>query len=214
MLFRSLQKVLEGIGKMLMMLLRPIGDMLAALFMPLMMLIKPLGIFINALFRPYIQEARKNFMAAANFYKLGMAEKGTEAMFVGLEQLATPLIKLLVIAIGKGLELSIDIIFKPFEVLLEAFQNLGVAILKAVGLGDAAVAFENEMIKIRNGVTGFKDDLKAGIQTGIDIVLLEIDKWNFKLTEQGKALQEYSTIASDIITKMKEDQKTDRKSVV
>lgn len=205
---KALQKVLEGIGKMLMMLLRPIGDMLAALFMPLMMLIKPLAVFINALFRPYIQEARKNFRTAMKFYGMGMKEKGNEAMFTGLQLMAAPLIKLLVIAIGEGLKAAIDVITLPFEIFLDLFKGFGEALQNSgiPGLTDMGNVIVDFTSNVKKGVEEVKTQAKDLIDSGIEVVLSGIDNWGKKLIAQGEVLQAEADFMEDLVGDMKDNQ--------
>lgn len=192
---KSLQKIIEKIGKMIMLVLRPIGDMLAILFMPLMMLIKPLAVFMNALFRPFLTESRKAFSVGMKFFSMGMKEKGTEAMFAGIQLMAMPIIKLLVIAIGQGMKTTIDLFFLPFEFLLNIIKGIG-GYLSATGLpvlsqlGDALVSIGDTGL---SSITYLKDMAKGLIDDGVKLVVDYIDnEWAPAVIDQVSGLKDLS----------------------
>lgn len=204
---KTLQKVIERIGKLVLLILRPIGDILGILLMPLMQVLKPLGLFINALFRPFLKEARRAFRIGTKFFSIGMPQKGMEAMFTGLQLLATPLVKLLVIALGEGLKLSIDVITAPYQILIAALQGLGAVILGIVDpTGKALKAWNEFMGGLNNGIDRLKTDLKSGIDVAMGVVLGGIDLWAEGLVKNVGMLEAELSAASAIVDEMEANQ--------
>jgi len=203
---KLLQMTIGRLMKMFMLLVRPIGDMLAVLLMPLMMLIRPLSLFVNAMFRPFIREARNAFRTGMRFFSMGMTEKGTDAMFTGLQLMAAPFLKLLVIAIGEGMKLYVDIIFAPIEMFLRALNGLGLVILQLVPFSEQAQeAWSNFMGGIIEGTNAVKTMAKDNIDIGITGVLDGIDAWAEGLIEHSTELASQAELSKEFLTVMEEN---------
>jgi len=204
---KMLQMTIGRLMKMVMLLIRPIGDMLSVLLMPLMMLIRPLSLFVNAMFRPFVREARNAFRSGMKFFSMGMTEKGTDAMFTGLQLMAAPFIKLLVIALGEGLKLATDVIFAPIEMFLNALNGLGTVILSLIpGSEGAQEAWTNFMGEIISGTEAVKTFAKDNIGVGIDAVLFGIDEWAEGLIAHSQVLAEEANLSSELLKAMETNQ--------
>jgi len=87
---KMLQRMLGSVVKVLMLILRPIGDMLAVALMPILYILKPVGLFFNTLMRPYIQKAMTAIRAGALYTKAGNIG-GAMGMFgIGAQYLLQP----------------------------------------------------------------------------------------------------------------------------
>lgn len=85
-----LQGVLSGIGKLLMLIIRPLGDILGIALMPLLYIMKPIGIFFNTLMRPYLQKAMAAMKAGGAMLKEGDVAGAMGAFAVGGQFLLKP----------------------------------------------------------------------------------------------------------------------------
>ncbi len=196
---KSLQRTVERMLKLIMMVLRPIGDMLSIILQPLMMLIKPLAIFINGLFRPYLIEARKAFRTGTGFMQLGMPGKAADAFFTGIQLMMAPIIKLLVISLGESLKMQVDILLAPIGFFIDAIQGLGNVILSTIPFSDSArEAWNNFMGSLRGGVNALKFSVKEGIDVGIGMILDGIDAWGDGLIEHANDLKAMYEVSKEV----------------
>lgn len=91
-----LQGVLGGIGKLLMLIIRPLGDILGVALMPLLYIMKPIGIFFNTLMRPYLQKAMAAMKAGGALMKEGDVEGAMGAFALGGQYLLKPYFDMMV----------------------------------------------------------------------------------------------------------------------
>ena len=85
-----LQGVLGGIGKLLMLIIRPLGDILGIALMPLLYIMKPIGIFFNTLMKPYLQKAMAAMKAGGALLKAGDVGGAMGAFVLGAQYLIKP----------------------------------------------------------------------------------------------------------------------------
>jgi hypothetical protein len=86
-----LRNVLTGIGKTLLLILKPIGDILGVALMPILFILRPIGLFFNTLMRPYIQKAMEAMRAGNQLLQAGDTEGAAGAFNLGFQFLAQPL---------------------------------------------------------------------------------------------------------------------------
>jgi hypothetical protein len=98
-----LKAMLGGITKLLMLILKPIGDIFGVALMPLLYILKPIGTFFNALMKPYIQKAMASMRAGGELLKSGDIKGAGEAFILGGEYLLKPFFDMFVSAFSTGL---------------------------------------------------------------------------------------------------------------
>ena len=202
---KMLERTFGNIFKSILMIIRPIGDILSIIFMPLMLLLRPLGLFINALFRPFITEARKVMMTGMKFLSMGMKGKAAEAFGVASQLLAAPIIKILILAIGEGLKLAVDIIFAPFEILISLLGGLGDVLLQITGASqETKDAWTTFVTSLQTNTDLLKESSKSAIDEGVTILLEGIDDFALELIAHGENLATQATLAQTVVSSMKD----------
>ena len=86
-----LKGVLGGIAKILLLILKPIGDMLAVALLPLLYMLKPVARFFNMMMKPYIQKAMAAMKFGGQLLKEGKPEEAAEAFSLGFGFILKPL---------------------------------------------------------------------------------------------------------------------------
>jgi len=145
-----LQGALKGIGKILMLILRPIGDILGMALIPLLYVLKPVGVFFNTLMRPYIRKAMAAMRAGGALMKAGKPEEAMGAFVTGAEFLLKPFL---------------DVSVKVAGEMMGGFADLLAAI---PGVGDA---FKGMGDVIRSGAQSFIDTTTNMLDVQLGMVL-------------------------------------------
>jgi len=186
---KSLIKAVSGIGKVLMLFLKPIGDLIAMLLKPIYMFFKPIAKAFNAFFKVYQVEANKAIKAGLIFAKAGMPEKATDSFLTGFTILFKPFFDLILLAGAEAVKLMVDVIFFPFQTFLE-----GMAIaMDAIGFESAAQAFRDLLLGL--------DVAKEGIKTQIDdLAKKAIDSTNAVLFGHADALYATALNIKEVMT--------------
>ncbi len=181
---KSLQMMLDRIGKILLMFLRPIADMLSILLMPLLMFLKPMAMFINALMKPYIQEARNAMRVSAQLRKAGDVEGANEALGKGALILGTGLMKMLVVVGGEVTKFLVDIFANQQKLIVDVFAGLGTIILSALGASSQSIDNWNSyMGEFKNQIDAGTNVLKAMVDVGVEQASKGLDGFKDQLVE-------------------------------
>ena len=111
-----LKGILGGIMKVLMLILKPIGDLLGVALLPILYILKPIGLFFNMLMRPYIQKAMEAMRLGGQFMAEGQFDKATESFALGFAYLMKPLF-----------DLFVNFFTEMYALLAEALHMPGIA---------------------------------------------------------------------------------------
>lgn len=186
---KSLQMMLDRIGKILLMFLRPIADMLSILLMPLLMFLKPMAMFINGIMRPYIQEARQAFRVSAQLRRAGDDTGANEAMVAGGMIMGTGLMAMTVASLGEIGKLLVDLSVGMQQTIVNIIGSLGTVILSAFGASENTILAWQDAIKSTNAVIEANGDvLKALIDVGVEAALKGLSDFKDSLVLRVKEL--------------------------
>jgi hypothetical protein len=195
-----LQSMIGGITKVLMLILRPIGDILGVALMPLLYIMRPIGMFFNILMRPYLQKAMAAMRAGGALLQAGKPAEAMTAFMTGAEYLLKPILDLNVKVITEAFGGMADILgtmFRDVPFLGQAFMNLGVAIraggqsfidvttnMLDIQLGNVLAMAESKTGIVMSGIVKSLNDAEvsgaysmAMMKTGICNPLTELSTW-------------------------------------
>lgn len=186
---KMLIRVMEQVGKLINILLRPIGDTLATIIAPVIMLLKPFAIMMNALMRPFLQDARKIFRMGQQARAAGDTETSNALMMKGATVLGLGFVNLLTVAIGEGMKFMVDIVTSLTNMLIEGFQLLGSVLLGVIGASEETqTAWTNLMDGLQGTVTQTGEVMKAFISVGVAGISESITNLKNQLVEDAKNL--------------------------
>jgi len=197
---KSLQKMVEGLGKLLMLLLKPIGDVLATFLKPIYLFFRPLAKAFNAYFRLYQQQANAAIRAGMTFQKAGMTGKASDSFNTAFLIVMKPFFNLLLLGFEGLAELVNNIFFGAIEWLI---RSLGDA-FRAVGWDSAAEA----LYDAADAVDELREKVNTNLKEAFKSFIEETDRALFDhVTELTAASENIKTLLVASMVLSEEDRK-------
>ena len=152
----SLQNTLEHLMKVVMLMIRPIGDIVSIGLRPLLDIMRPIGLFFRILIKPYLTKAMEAMKLGRGFMAKGEYGKAGEAYALGAAFLLKPffdeMVTVSTIAVqgilwgikmlGEGLLAVLD----PLDIIRSSFSDTMDKAIIYVGEGGARIIVETSLM--------------------------------------------------------------------
>jgi hypothetical protein len=123
---KRLQLLFSRFMKLIMMVLRPIGDAISMILTPLMAILKPFALVMRLMWKFYGRQAMEAARAATTFFGAGMEQKAFESLGLVFVAIGGFLIEAVTRGVAFGMSVFIDLFMKPIELLAMALAAIGV----------------------------------------------------------------------------------------